>query len=61
MITCAERVSSVIEITDSSEELLTRVITSLVSGGVIRRSDCGSRMNRIDWRLVMPIDSAASV
>jgi hypothetical protein len=48
MITCADRVSSVIEITDNSEELFTSVITSLVSGGVIRRSDCGSRMNRID-------------
>ena len=61
MITCAERVSSVIDITDSSDELLTSVITSLVSGGVMRRSDCGSRMNRIDCRSVMPIDSAASV
>ena len=42
MITCADLVSSDIEITDNSDELLTKVITSLVSGGVIRRSDCGS-------------------
>lgn len=49
------------DITDNSDELFTSVMTSLVSGGVMRRNDWGSSMNCIDWRLVMPIESAASV
>ncbi len=36
MMTWAEQVSSLIEITDSSEALFTKVMISLVSGGVMR-------------------------
>src|SRR5260221_9782868 len=49
------------EMTDSNDELFTNVMTSLVRGGVIRRNDCGSRINISDCRLVMPIACAASV
>src|SRR5260370_1388823 len=43
MITWVERVSSKIEMAESSEEPLTRVMSSLVSGGGVRRGGCGSR------------------
>ena len=46
---------------ESSDELLVSVISSLVSGGITRRTVWGTRMKSSVWRLDIPIERAASV